>query len=144
MFDIVTLKLNVDPFILSAIKEDITSEDVSTNAVMREGVKGEVELIAKEDGIICGLQVFERVFKLLDEATEVKMFYKDGDSVKNGDKMAVVTGDIRVLLSGERTALNYPITIRLQYPADHRRTERRVIHIRITRKQNHVELIPSP
>jgi nicotinate-nucleotide pyrophosphorylase (carboxylating) len=101
------LKLNVDPFILSAIKEDITSEDVSTNAVMREGVKGEVELIAKEDGIICGLQVFERVFKLLDEATEVKMFYKDGDSVKNGDKMAVVTGDIRVLLSGERTALNY-------------------------------------
>ncbi|MCR4717012.1 MAG: carboxylating nicotinate-nucleotide diphosphorylase, partial [Lachnospiraceae bacterium] len=87
--------------------EDITSEDVSTNAVMPTAVKGEVDLIAKEDGIICGLQVFERVFKLLDDNTEVEFFVKDGDSVKFGDHMAKVKGDIRVLLSGERTALNY-------------------------------------
>ena len=107
MLDPVTLKLNVDPFIISALKEDITSEDVSTNAVMPEAVKGEVDLIAKEDGIICGLTVFERVFKLLDENTVVDFHANDGDAVKKGDLMAKVTGDIRVLLSGERTALNY-------------------------------------
>jgi len=69
--------------------------------------KGEVKLICKEDGIIAGLPVFERVFKILDENTEVEFFVKDGDAVKKGDLMAVITGDIRVLLSGERTALNY-------------------------------------
>ncbi len=107
MFDAVTLKLNVEPLILSAIKEDITSEDVSTNSVMRQAQNGEVELICKQDGIICGLQVFERVFTLLDENTKVEFFVKDGDEVKNGQLMAVVRGDIRVLLCGERTALNY-------------------------------------
>ena len=107
MLDPVTLKLNADPFIISALKEDITSEDVSTNAVMPDAVKGEVDLIAKEDGIICGLTVFERVFKLLDENTVVDFHANDGDAVKKGDLMAKVTGDIRVLLSGERTALNY-------------------------------------
>ena len=107
MFDQVTLGLNVDPLILGALKEDITSEDVSTNSVMRTPTKGEVDLIAKEDGIICGLQVFERTFTLLDAATKVEFFVQDGDSVKEGQLMAKVTGDIRVLLSGERTALNY-------------------------------------
>ncbi len=107
MFDQVTLGLNVDPLILGALKEDITSEDVSTNSVMRTPTKGEVDLIAKEDGIICGLQVFERTFTLLDGATKVEFFVQDGDSVKKGQLMAKVTGDIRVLLSGERTALNY-------------------------------------
>ena len=107
MFDQVTLGLNVDPLILGALKEDITSEDVSTNSVMRTPTKGEVDLIAKEDGIICGLQVFERTFTLLDGATKVEFFVQDGDSVKKGQRMAKVTGDIRVLLSGERTALNY-------------------------------------
>lgn len=107
MFDQVTLGLNVDPLILGALKEDITSEDVSTNSVMRTPTKGEVDLIAKEDGIICGLQVFERTFTLLDGATKVEFFVQDGDSVKKGQIMAKVTGDIRVLLSGERTALNY-------------------------------------
>ena len=107
MFDQVTLGLNVDPLILGALKEDITSEDVSTNSVMRTPTKGEVDLIAKEDGIICGLQVFERTFTLLDAATKVEFFVQDGDSVKKGQLMAKVTGDIRVLLSGERTALNY-------------------------------------
>lgn len=107
MYDQVTLKLNVDPLIMSALREDITSEDVSTNSVMPHPQAGEVDLICKEDGIICGLQVFERVFTLLDETTEVKFFVKDGDEVKKGQLMAKVHGDIRTLLCGERTALNY-------------------------------------
>lgn len=107
MYDPITMKLNVDKFILSALKEDISSEDVSTNAVMADSVPGEVDLVCKEDGIICGLQVFARVFELLDEKTESLFFVKDGDKVKAGDLMGKVRGDIRVLLSGERTALNY-------------------------------------
>ena len=107
MFDTVTLKLNVDPLILSALKEDITSEDVSTNSVMPVAKKGEVSLICKEDGVICGMQVFERAFKLLDENTQVEMYVEDGAFVNKGDLLAKVTGDIRVLLCGERTALNY-------------------------------------
>ncbi len=107
MFDPITMKLHVDPLIMSALREDVTSEDVSSNCVMPGPKKGTVDLIAKEDGVICGLQVFERVFTLLDPATEVEFFVSDGDEVKNGMLMARVTGDIRVLLSGERTALNY-------------------------------------
>lgn len=107
MYDQVTLKLNVDPLILSALKEDITSEDVSTNSVMPHPQAGEVDLICKEDGIICGLQVFERTFTLLDENTKVEFYVKDGDKVKKGQLMAKVYGDIRTLLCGERTALNY-------------------------------------
>lgn len=107
MFDEVTLKLNADPLILSALKEDITSEDVSTNSVMPVPKKGEVNLICKQDGVICGLQVFERVFTLLDENTEVEFKAADGDKVKKGQLLAVVRGDIKVLLCGERTALNY-------------------------------------
>ena len=107
MFDQVTLKLNVDPLILGALKEDITSEDVSTNSVMPVAQQGEVDLICKQDGIICGLQVFSRVFELLDEKTKVELYVQDGDEVKCGQLMAKVYGDIRVLLCGERTALNY-------------------------------------
>lgn len=107
MYDQVTLALNVDPFILGALKEDITSEDVSTNSVMPHPQKGEVDLICKQNGIICGLQVFERTFTLLDAATTVEFYVKDGDEVKAGQLMAKVTGDIRTLLCGERTALNY-------------------------------------
>ncbi|MBR6799622.1 MAG: carboxylating nicotinate-nucleotide diphosphorylase [Firmicutes bacterium] len=107
MFDKVTLKLNVDPLILSALREDITSEDVSANSVMRDVQRGEADLICKEDGIICGLQVFERVFKLIDEETSVEFFVKDGDQVSKGQLMAKLRGDVRVLLCGERTALNY-------------------------------------
>ncbi len=107
MFDEATLKLNVDPLILSALKEDITYEDVSTNAVMPGSKMGEVDLIAKQDGILCGIQVFERVFSLLDNTTKFNVFFKDGDTIKKGEKLAEITGDIRVLLSGERTALNY-------------------------------------
>lgn len=107
MYDQVTMKLNVDPLILGALKEDITSEDVSTNSVMPHPQAGEVDLICKQDGIICGLQVFERVFTLLDEATKVEFFVQDGEEVKAGQLMAKVHGDIRTLLCGERTALNY-------------------------------------
>ena len=103
----VTMKLQLDDYILRALKEDITSEDVSTNAVMPESKQGEVELICKEDGIICGLDIFQRVFTLLDSDTVFETEFKDGDPVKNGQKMGVVRGDIRVLLSGERVALNY-------------------------------------
>ena len=107
MYDQVTLKLNVDPFILSALKEDITSEDVSANCVMKKPQMGEVELICKQDGIICGLQVFERVFTLLDENTTAEFYAEDGEKVKKGQLLGKVRGDIRVLLCGERTALNY-------------------------------------
>lgn len=107
MYDPITMKLNVDPYILSALKEDITSEDVTTNCVMPEAKAGEVDLICKEDGIICGLDVFARVFELLDEKTKIEFYVKDGDAVKAKQKLATITGDIRILLSGERTALNY-------------------------------------
>ena len=111
--DRITMLLNADKFIKLALEEDISSEDVTTNSVMPDYKKGEVQLICKEDGIIAGLSVFERVFTMLDPATEVKYTeyngrpVKDGDKVTNGQLLAVVTGDIRVLLSGERTALNY-------------------------------------
>ena len=103
----ITMQLQVDKLIRMALEEDITSEDVSTNAVMPTNVKGTVDLIAKEDGVIAGMDVYARVFKLLDESMEIEMFCQDGDEVKKGDLMAKVTGDIRVLLSGERVALNY-------------------------------------
>ncbi len=107
MFDRATMELNVEPLILSALREDITSEDVSTNCIMRDKCPGNVELICKQDGVICGLQVFERVFTLLDPETEVVTEVKDGVKVEKGQKLEDIRGDIRVLLSGERTALNY-------------------------------------
>lgn len=103
----ITMTLQADHLILEALREDISSEDVTTNSVMKEYVQGEVELICKEDGVIAGLDVFRRVFELLDAAVEVELFCQDGDEVKNGQLMGKVKGDIRVLLSGERVALNY-------------------------------------
>ena len=103
----ITMKMQADQLIRMALQEDITSEDVSTNAVMPTEVKGTVDLIAKEDGIIAGLDVYARVFQMLDEKTEIDFKCKDGDEVKKGELMATLTGDIRVLLSGESVALNY-------------------------------------
>ena len=103
----ITMKMQADQLIRMALQEDITSEDVSTNAVMPTVTKGTVDLIAKEDGVIAGLDIYARVFTILDEKTEIDFHCKDGDEVKKGDLMATVTGDIRVLLSGERVALNY-------------------------------------
>lgn len=107
MLDNITMKLNAEPLILSALREDITSEDVSTNCVMPEAKEGQADLICKQDGVICGLDVFARVFTLLDADTKIEFYVKDGDKVTNGQLLGVVKGDIRVILSGERTALNY-------------------------------------
>ena len=107
MFDPITLTLNVDPLILGALREDITNEDVTTNSVMPCAQMGEADLICKQDGVICGMQIFERVFFLLDNHTEVEAYVKDGDKVKKGQLLAKVRGDIRTILCGERTALNY-------------------------------------
>lgn len=107
MFDPITLTLNVDPLILSALREDITNEDVTTNSVMPCAQTGEADLICKQDGIICGMQIFERVFTLLDNSTKVEAYVKDGDAVTKGQLLAKVHGDIRTILCGERTALNY-------------------------------------
>lgn len=103
----ITTRLNMDNLILMALREDISSEDITTNSVMREAKLGTVKLICKQDGVIAGLDVFQRTFELLDEKTQVKRYFKDGDEAKKGDHLADVTGDIRVLLSGERVALNY-------------------------------------
>ena len=103
----ITMKMQADQLIRMALQEDITSEDVSTNAVMPTATRGTVDLIAKEDGVIAGLDIYARVFTILDENTEIDFHCKDGDDVKKGQLMATVTGDIRVLLSGERVALNY-------------------------------------
>ena len=107
MINGVNLKVNIDDYILNALKEDITSEDVTTIAIMPEKKLGRVDLICKQDGIICGLEVFERTFKLLDNGCQFVTKYRDGDKIKKGDHIGEVRGDIRVLLSGERVALNY-------------------------------------
>lgn len=101
------MNLNVDNLILQALREDITSEDITTNSVMPEYKLGEVQLICKQDGVLAGLPIFIRVFQLLDENVKFDMKAKDGDYVTNGQLIGTVTGDIRVLLEGERTALNY-------------------------------------
>lgn len=105
--DNITMKINADNLIMMALREDVTSEDITTNSVMPEYQLGTVDLICKQDGVISGLNVFKRVFELLDSDTKVELFFNDGDSVKNKDLLGRVTGDIRVLLTGERTALNY-------------------------------------
>ena len=105
--DNITMKMNADKLILSALEEDITSEDITTNSVMKDYCLGEVDLICKQDGVIAGLGIFARVFELLDNTTKCEFSVKDGDKVQKGQKIGKVTGDIRVLLSGERTALNY-------------------------------------
>lgn len=107
MLDPATIKINADGLIKSALKEDISSEDVTTNAVMRERVFGEAELICKQDGVICGLPVFERTFKILDETVNIEFFKAEGEKVIKGEIIAKIRGDMRVILSGERTALNF-------------------------------------
>lgn len=107
MLNGVTMKLVVDDYILNTLKEDITSEDVSTNAVMPENKQGKADLICKQDGIICGLDVFERTFKLLDENSRFERYVNDGEAVKKGQLLGMIYGDVKVILSGERTGLNY-------------------------------------
>lgn len=107
MINGVTMRINVDEYILNTLKEDITSEDVSTNAVMPEDKQGKADLICKQDGIICGLDIFRRTFELLDDTSRFEANFKDGDEVKKGDLLGVIYGDIKAILSGERTGLNY-------------------------------------
>lgn len=107
MNDFATQKLNIDKLILQALAEDITSEDITTNAIIREPKKASVELICKEDGVLAGLDVYRRVFELIDDSASIETSFKDGDEVKNGDLIAVVKADVRAVLSGERVALNY-------------------------------------
>lgn len=107
MINGVTMKINVDQYLWNTLREDITSEDVSTNAVMPEDKQGKAELICKQDGIICGLDIFKRTFELLDETSRFEAYFKDGDRVKSGDLLGIIYGDIKAILSGERTGLNY-------------------------------------
>lgn len=107
MINGVTMKINVDQYIWNTLREDITSEDVSTNAVMPEDKQGKAELICKQDGVICGLDIFRRTFELLDETSHFEAYFKDGDNVKKGDLLGIIYGDIKAILSGERTGLNY-------------------------------------
>ena len=107
MIDESTMTIRADEAIRAALAEDVTHEDVSTACILRRAARGTADLICKQDGVVAGLPVFERVFKLLDAATEVEFFAADGDKVKKGQKLAVLTGDMRVLLTGERTALNF-------------------------------------
>ena len=105
--DPITLTLVAEPLIRQALAEDITSEDVSTASVMPEAHAAAVQLIAKQDGVICGLDVFERTFQLLDPTARVECHAREGAEVKAGQRLADVYGDARALLSGERVALNY-------------------------------------
>lgn len=107
MINGVTMRINVDEYLLNTLKEDITSEDVSTNAVMPEDKQGKADLICKQDGIICGLDIFKRTFELLDPTSRFEANFKDGDRVKKGDLLGAIYGDIKAILSGERTGLNY-------------------------------------
>lgn len=117
MLNGVTMKINIDEYLLNTLKEDITSEDVSTNAVMPDDKQGKADLICKQNGVICGLDVFERTFKLLDETSHFEANFKDGDFVKKGDLLGVIYGDVKAILSGERTGLNYlQRTINLNIP----------------------------
>ncbi|MDY6065624.1 MAG: carboxylating nicotinate-nucleotide diphosphorylase [Finegoldia sp.] len=90
-----------------ALREDVPVEDLSTNAIYREKRKATVSLIAKEDGIICGMDVFELTFKILDDDISLERFYDDGDSVKKGEVIGKLKADVRTILTGERVALNY-------------------------------------
>lgn len=134
----VTMKINMDDYIIHALKEDITSEDVSTNAVMPENRQGTAQLICKADGIICGLEVFARTFQLLDKTSRFETDVQDGEKVKKGQLIGVVYGEIKALLSGERTALNFLqrmsgiATITSEYAAELRGTNTTLLDTRKT------------
>lgn len=98
---------DLDKLIAQALREDISSEDITTNAIVNTSEKGEVQLIAKENAILAGLPVFYKVFLSLDAKMLMEASAKDGDSLKEGDIVAVLKGNLRAILSGERTALNF-------------------------------------
>jgi nicotinate-nucleotide pyrophosphorylase (carboxylating) len=105
--DPVSLRLQAEPLILQALREDVTSEDVTTASVIGPEAVGRVQLIAKQDGVICGLDVFARTFELLDATTTTELSVAEGDDVREGQVLGSVHAHVRALLSGERVALNY-------------------------------------
>ncbi len=107
MINGVNMLVNIDEYIINALKEDITSEDITTNAIMPESKRGIAELICKQDGVLCGIDVFRRTFEILDNTVEFRTNFKDGDQIKKDEIIGVIEGDIKAILSGERTALNY-------------------------------------
>ncbi|MDC7955137.1 carboxylating nicotinate-nucleotide diphosphorylase [Fusobacterium simiae] len=100
-------KFQIDDSIRAALKEDITSEDISTNAIYKNNRLAEISLYSKEDGILAGLDVFKRVFELLDSSVKFTEYKKDGDKVLNKDLILKIKADVKVILSSERVALNY-------------------------------------
>lgn len=96
-----------DDYIMRALREDITSDDVTTQAIMPKPFMVTVDLICKQDGVLCGLDVFERVFQMLCDNSSFRANFKDGDEIHKGDVIGVLVGDGRAVLSGERTALNF-------------------------------------
>lgn len=101
-------RFKIDPIILNALNEDITYEDLSTRAIyMGEADPAKVELLGRADGVIAGLEVFERVFQLLDKDVRVEFHVEDGDRIKDNQLLATVYASVQTLLSGERVALNF-------------------------------------
>lgn len=98
---------NIDPLLKQALQEDISSEDVTTNAIVEKGKAAAVDLICKEDGVLAGIDVFARIFKLMDAQAKLQIYFSDGDEIFSGQKIATITADSRILLTGERTALNF-------------------------------------
>ena len=107
MINGVTTKINLDTYIVRALQEDVTSEDITTSAILLASTPGEAQLLCKQDGVVAGLPIFERTFQLLDEDVFFQANFEDGDAVQNGDLLGTLRGDLRALLTGERTALNY-------------------------------------
>ena len=105
--NLITDKINVDNLILMALREDVSNEDITTNSIISEKREGKVQLICKEDGILAGIEVFKRVFQLLDENIKFSIQKKDGEKIKNKELIGEIYGDVRAILTGERTALNY-------------------------------------
>lgn len=99
-------KEKIRKYILLALDEDITNEDITTNSVIDNKAIGEVKLICKEQGILAGIEVFQEVFNIVGDVT-VEKYYKDGDEIKKGDLIAKIKGNVRAILIAERTALNY-------------------------------------
>ncbi len=107
MLNCVCMKVNIEDYIRSALKEDITSEDITTNAIVNPLKYGCAYLICKQTGVIAGLEIFEYVFKLLDDTAHFVTDYKDGDFIEKGTQVGIIYGNLQSILSGERTALNY-------------------------------------
>ncbi len=100
-------KFLIEEHVKQALKEDISFEDITTDNLVSEDDILECSLNTRVDGVLCGCDVFKTVFEILDKNVEIKFYFKDGDVIKKGDKIADIKGSARAVLTGERTALNY-------------------------------------